>query len=558
MGDVNPTCESKPEIGVFNTFVEWKKTEWKTAPGSKQVAMAPVVVRLDDDEMPDIIFVTYDDKNKAEGGIIRAISGDGQEEILSIVDHGIELYSSLAAGDIDGDGHIEIIANGRYEVVKAFEHDGTLKWASAGLTGHVGGVQAPAIADLDGDGSPEIIVGRAILNADGSIRGTGEYGIGGRASFAADILNHDGIQEVVVGNALYDIDGNDLWYNGETDGSPGVADFNLDGEPEIVVVSHSAVRLQSALGVVLWSVVNPAEWGGPPTIADFDGDGEPEIGVAGQTGYIVFDGDGSILWQNATLDIVGNTGASVYDFEGDGIADVVYADQDNLYVFSGLDGTVKLLYEPHSSGTLIEYPLVVDVDNDGQVEIVVVHNNDYFPGDIGITVLGDIDESWRPGRKIWNQHAYSITNVNDDGTIPAPPEPSWLSHNTFRSGDLSEPDGLAAPDLVMLSPESCVNECSGANHVTVWVQLGNAGAAPLTAGAKIEVYGIENGVESLRQEVPVDIVLQPGEYADALPIEVDVEGVGELRLLAVPNEAECIVDSANEVSLVAPYCVAPG
>jgi hypothetical protein len=84
----------------------------------------------------------------------------------------------------------------------------------------------------------------------------------------------------------------------------------------------------------------------------------------------------SVLWQQATQDASSAvTGSSVYDFEGDGVADVVYADEINLYVYSGIDGAVKLLYDGHNSGTLIEYPIVADVDNDGQVEIVVVHNN---------------------------------------------------------------------------------------------------------------------------------------------------------------------------------------
>lgn len=50
------------------------------------------------------------------------------------------------------------------------------------------------------------------------------------------------------------------------------------------------------------------------------------------------------------------------------------------------------------------------IDNDGQVEIVVTHNN-LIQDAHGITVVGDMDQSWRPGRKIWNQHAYNITNV---------------------------------------------------------------------------------------------------------------------------------------------------
>ncbi len=56
-----------------------------------------------------------------------------------------------------------------------------------------------------------------------------------------------------------------------------------------------------------------------------------------------------------------------------------------------------------------ELPIAV-IDNDGQVEIVVTHNN-LIQDAHGITVVGDMDQSWRPGRKIWNQHAYNITNV---------------------------------------------------------------------------------------------------------------------------------------------------
>jgi hypothetical protein len=56
-----------------------------------------------------------------------------------------------------------------------------------------------------------------------------------------------------------------------------------------------------------------------------------------------------------------------------------------------------------------EGPIAV-IDNDDQVEIVVAsepYNGTYT----GLTVIGDKNKSWRPGRKIWNQHAYSITNT---------------------------------------------------------------------------------------------------------------------------------------------------
>ena len=573
IGPFDAACAVEPKVGTFNPVVEWTKQTWAVAPAYDQVMMAPVAAAITDDDgdgvfgsagdMPALLIVSYAGTAYQATGVLRAISGDGSKELLAIADQNVAASSGLAIGDIDGDDKPDIVAINPSGAVLAFGHDGALKWTSAAYPGDIAYafMSAPAIADLDADGKPEVIVGRVILNNDGSLRGKGMYGTGaptyGSTSFAAD-LEGDGIQEVIVGNAVYHADGSHLWAVPEPDGYPAVADFDKDGGPEIVVVSANTVRLQTAGGGVLWNVANPGQIGGPPTIADYDGDGAPEIGVAGKIGYVVFDGDGSVLWQQATQDASSAvTGSSVYDFEGDGVADVVYADEINLYVYSGTDGAIKLQYDGHSSGTLIEYPIVVDLDNDGQVEIAVTHNN-LIQNSFGVSVLGDMDKSWRPGRKVWNQHAYNITNVDDDGGIPGVPEPNWATYNNFRSGDLSASDGLLAPDLQMLSPETCANECGGADTVNVWVQLGNTGGVPLQAGATIEVYSTVMGVESLTTTVDVPGPFAPGQFLDAIVIPVSTKDVEAIRLTAEPKEVECVVDMANEIVLVPPFCSVPG
>src|SRR5690606_26787703 len=67
------------------------------------------------------------------------------------------------------------------------------------------------------------------------------------------------------------------------------------------------------------------------------------------------------------------TGSSVFDFQGDGAAEVSYQDECYARIYDGATGSVKLEIM-NSSATIHEYPLVADVDGDGNSEFVVVAN----------------------------------------------------------------------------------------------------------------------------------------------------------------------------------------
>jgi hypothetical protein len=375
-------------------------------------------------------------------------------------------------------------------------------------------------------------------------------------------IDGDGVQELVTGNALYDPDGNVLWSNGQSDGYVAVADFDDDGLGEIVVSSDTRVRLQDDDGSVLWSVSIPratGQFGGPPTIADFDGDGAPEVGVAANSTYTVFDTDGRMLWQNVTQDgSSGVTGSSVYDFEGDGIAEVVYADELHLWVYNGPDGATKLTTTEHSSWTVVEYPTIGDVDGDGHAEIVVARNiHPSYSGAAryGIAVWGDADNSWRPGRRTWNQYAYSITNVNDDGSIPRDPASNWPDYNNFRSGDVEVHDGTAQPDLVIAAADVCEIDCDE-DRLVLWVNPGNQGATDYPAGARVDVYVTVGGVESWLTEAIVPSTLPVGAFADS--IEIDLRGHDpaswqSVRVQIVGEVAECDDDN-NSTAFDGPFC----
>ena len=175
----------------------------------------------------------------------------------------------------------------------------------------------------------------------------------------------------------------------------------------------------------------------------------PEIGVANLGFYTMFDGDLSQLWSNPTEDDSSAiTGSSAFDFDADGASEVVYADEHDVWVWHGAEGSLIHRGSGHASGTLIEYPVVAQVvASDGPPQIVVPSNNMWWEGWTGITLLADSGRSWVPTRQVWNQHAFISTHVEDDLSIPASPEVPWLNGVGYREGEATSVPGVAAPDL---------------------------------------------------------------------------------------------------------------
>ncbi|MCX9563569.1 hemolysin, partial [Vibrio cholerae] len=65
----------------------------------------------------------------------------------------------------------------------------------------------------------------------------------------------------------------------------------------------------------------------------------------------------------------------------------------------------------------------------------------------GVYVYQSADSAkpWKNATRIWNQHAFHLTNISQTGIIPTYAEPSWLSHNTYRSSTLRNAVGGESP-----------------------------------------------------------------------------------------------------------------
>lgn len=538
-----PTCLSECKLTKpatsFSPVLKYSWGNVVTAPFSSDVMMSPIVIQLDDDDcdgqvserdIPEIVFSTFTSGAYSTNGVLHAISVVGGQLVEKwAVPSVVHPTKQLAAGDIDGKPGNEVVACGQDGKVHAFDASGKELWASAVMTCFM-----PSIADLDQTGTAEVVVEGAIL--DGATGAT-------KHAYSAPLVSPpvvsdvdgDGKLDVVTASQAFDATGQLFVDTGLANTSsfpdtgdwkaswPAVGDFDKDGKPEIVVMhnlSHSlsvwrydasqtgkfvVVRQPVDInGNIAPSACPTGSWGnthggGPPTVADFNGDGTPDVALAGGVGYVVFDGKklvdatvagpATVLWLKQTTDCSSaSTGSTVFDFNGDGVSEVIYSDEEKLRIYDGPTGNV--LWETcNTTATLAENPVVADVDNDGHADIVAISNayGKICPTDSsrqsGVRVFSDPNGKWVRTRRVWNQHAYHITNVNEDGSIPKVEQPNFSTPglNNFRQN--KQPGNeLSAPDAVVSVSPRCV----GAYGLVALVQ--NVGEAALPAGVEVGFY----------------------------------------------------------------------
>jgi len=434
-------CTDKAPPDAFEPTPQWT---FMGPPGFENCIVMPLVGNLSDDnddgaidlcDVPDIVVVAGPDQG-TDTAPSRLYLLDG----LTGAEHGyaaepVQFGGTPALGDIDGDGVAEIVALTADNRLAAFEHDLTLKWKSAAT---VSGAQSSAVglADVDEDGDVEIFVSNQLfdhLGAEVWARGPVQIY---SATAAANLDGQPGL-EILNGDAVFHADGSD-YFNLAGGGGwmhAQVADLDDDPQPEVLLAYGDRIALHQHDGAAIWSFTpnGQGDLNRPINIHDFDGDTKAEFGVSAPAFYGVYEADKAPLWEAMVQDPSGQAGGTAFDFIGGGKAQAIYADEFKVWVFD--DMGEALMNTPHLSGTIIEYPVVADIDNDGSSEILVVSNTLLHGGVVPLTVqaVRDIEDRWVQGRRIWNQHTYHVTNVREDGTIPQVEPRHWERLNTFRT-----------------------------------------------------------------------------------------------------------------------------
>jgi hypothetical protein len=271
------------------------------------------VADVNGDGKPDLLVANLGCANGVvvagcPGGVVGVLLGNGDGSFQPVVTYNSGGYQalSLVVADVNRDGKPDIVvANGCvtdlncYGVVGVLlgNGDGTFRTA---VTYNSGGYEAFSIvvADVNGDGKPDLLVANACPSQCSTATDTGTLGV--------LLGNGDGTFQSALTYGSGGIDGRML----------AVADVNQDGKPDVVVANVTSCNFcDGSVGILLGN--GNGTFGAPVAydtgacntnalaVADVNGDGKPDIVVANQwTNYANHQGTvGVLINATPTIDI---------------------------------------------------------------------------------------------------------------------------------------------------------------------------------------------------------------------------------------------------------------
>ncbi len=408
-------------------------------------------------------------------------------------------FGAYGAGVPATNPEIVVVRDGS---VMIYAIDGSLPLAPVAIPvsagGGAAGGGAPTVADYDGDGLPEVgVAGRAFLTIF-DIDCTSSPRPGGTCGPGAACDDDAGTPGPCPPGILWSRRTQDISSN--ITGS-SVFDFEDDGKAEVVYGDECFVRVYSGTdGTVLFSQYRSScTWYENPIVADTDGNFRADLVTP--SNLACSDGVNGIACGMLDGQGADSQFAGVRCQAG---TDCVSGNCDNGFCRCNAtaeccgDGTDAQCLE---EGFVCAAPPAGTPGSGNTCRAAHPH------GVQGIRVYADAKDRWVRSRTIWSQHAYHVTHINEDGTIPATStwQKNWLDPtlNNFRQNVPGNADGTASPDLTAgVSGYSCFG-----SQATLKAPICNRGSAPIGAGVKASFY---DGT-TLVCETVTSKPLQPGE-----------------------------------------------
>ena len=270
-----------------------------------------------------------------------------------------ERTASISIGDVDADGDLDlVVANGRHwpGQNKIFLNDGEGAFDSERkLTSDQSTTYTAALADLDGDGDLDAVVGND--------------------SAPSYVLTNDGGGRFVKGPQVGKISNTRSVTLADLDGRHGI-DVILTNRREANLICFNdgdgGFEQQSTFGATTDSTINVAT-------GDFDGDGDLDIAVAnrdGQQNYVYLN-DGKGGFAESVPYGTGSDqtrGIALADIDGDGHLDILNANigEPNAVYYG--DGSARFERAMEFGDDSASYALTPgDLNGDGRIDIAVAN-----------------------------------------------------------------------------------------------------------------------------------------------------------------------------------------
>lgn len=463
-------------------------------------ASPPAIGDLDGDGVPEIVT------QRAVTGLIAFSwdegmqtyttmwTSDGQSDLVSQY-----RWDGPALHDLDGDGLPEVVSGSEV-------YDGITgtRLNPGQVVPNAGAMTISVVGDLDHDFTPELIANDLYAwnmgsnlweyQSDGSVGGRhyafADFGQPGVNPGEWDAQTLDGLAEIVTtgdgnvrlhdqyGQLIFQIEG------GITGGGPPtIGDFDNDGLPEIASAGGSFYRVfdldctdanpDCAGQWVRWiqpsQDLSSANTGS--SIFDFEGDGEAEAIYGDECFLRVYEGSsGEVLYSAARTSCTWYENPVVADPDNDENTEILVGSNANCSVACPAidpihkgnrceddEGCVSGVCDAGfcrcaddlecAEGHACTAPLP---DTPGMGANVCRATHPPGIALTGVRILRDRLDRWASSRNLWNQHAYSVTNVNDDLTIPD--SGNWGANQNYTDPELNNyrqnRQGATAPEAL--------------------------------------------------------------------------------------------------------------
>lgn len=461
--EAEPPSDEHPE-GIPAHYAFWWKTD--VASSSTIYWGGSAIHDINNDDVPEIIGYG--------GEVFDATTGKRLNKGQTIS----ELSYTATLGDFDNDGKIEIIG-----ISNVWEWDSTnSKWVLEYSNIHSGVGLHHAFADF------------GTTNEDGSF----------------DFEHLDGIAEIVsCGNKNVNVStlkGKTVFKQTVSDNGGGpctVGDFDGDGFPEVATAFGDYYRIfdprceapstDCKEKGILWAQKSQdhSSYSTGSSLFDFDGDGAMEAVYADECYTRVYDGKtGDVLFSSYHTSLTWHEYPVIADVDNDESAEIVVGSNNTRScqspdpIHRGLrcvkdadcrsrscvDGLCRCTddkqcnYRTDANGEILdEYACVAGITTADQAGGKVCRAKHVASESMtGVRVMRDSLDRWTSSRNLWNQHAYSITNILDDMTIPK--TENWVQNflsktpflNNFRQNVQGARGRNAAPDITgRFTGDSC-------------------------------------------------------------------------------------------------------